>query len=698
MGADTNIQGAGLITPQIGLSGSTDNTKIAFTRGSLKYDSPFVDMTSTFIPRTIKSIMRFIAAYVLGESLIAQCIAKMSEYPITKLLYKDENDEIIKDDKTIDWWKDFLEKKLKLLRTLKQAGMDYYAYGNSIISINYPFKRMLKCGKCGVEHAAEALKVKFRGFKFYAQCPKCRYEGEMKARDLMTRELGKFSIVHWDIMNIDIKYNGITGDHFFYYTIPPDIANAIRRGDMDIIKGTRLEVIEAVRRRKQLKLMADNVYHLKRPAPQYIIPSERGWGIPVVMPVMKDIFHIRILKKGNEMIAFDHIVPLRLLFPQGTGDVSPHATINLSSWKGKIEAEIQKWRVDPNYVSIVPIPLGMQNFAGDARLLMVTPEIKAIEDNIITGIGIIPEIIRGGASWSGSNVSLRVVENTFLNHRNDIQGLMDFIVDNISTYLDKPRIQLKMSDFKMADDMAKKQMMLSAAMAPADQALVSQTTATRELGFEPIDEYEQIQKDVKRRIELKIQVAEGDAEAAGSASVINAMYQADAQMENQNRLEKNQGETQQMREEQNAKRGEENAIGIQEEVGQVAGMQGQDPNMVSIPNLILILTNRFARLATVDQNEFKIRMLAMKNSTPNLYQEVFTNMKEMNLIAADLLPDLAVTQKYTPGQIPTNMQGDQYAEQAPNAAEVGASPAAAIPIQTMPESRPPRADGVNQRI
>ena len=550
--------------------------------------------------------------------------------------------------------------------------------------------RFLTCPRCKTKHSADSLKVKFRGFKFYAECSvkKCGYNGAMDAHDVLTREISKISIVHWDLMNIDIKYNSITGDHFYFYTVPIDLSNAIRRGDMDLVKTTRLEVIEAVRRRKQLKLMSDNVYHLKRPAPQYIIPSERGWGIPVVMPVMKDIFHIKVLKKGNEMIAFDHIVPLRLLFPTGTGDISPHATINLSTWRAKIEAEIQKWRVDPNYVSIMPLPLGMQNLGGDARLLMVTPEIKMTEDSIITGIGLIPEIVRGGATWSGSNVSLRVVENTFLNHRNDMDGLKDFIVDNLATYLGKPKISVTMSDFKMADDIQKKMMMINVATGNAATALVSKTTATKELGFEPEDEFKLMQEETKKRIELSIEQAEGQAEAQGAASIVAALYQADAQMENQTRLDSRGREVQMQKDQERASASEQSAEGVQQEVGMIA-QQGNIPPQqqqgVSVPNLILLLTQRFARLAQSDRNEFKIRMLAMKCSTPNLYQEVFSNLKEMNLIEADVLPDLEAVQQFTPGQIPSVSQGDAYAEEPPSAAEAGAS------IAALPQQLPPRS-------
>jgi len=688
-----DLSGQGLVTNMMG-GDAGSSTKIAFTRGSLKYDSPFLDMTSTFIPRTIKAILRFIAAYVVGDGLVSACINKMAEYPITSLIYGDKDNQLFKEDKTIDYWKTLLEKKLKLMRTLKQSGMDYYAYGNSIISINYPFMRVLECPKCKKTHNSDALRAKFKNFKFYAKCitPECKYDGEMRAEDKLTKETDKLSIVHWDIMCLDIKYNGITGDHFYFYTIPADIGNAVRRGDMDIIKNTRLEVIEAIRKRKQLKLVADNVYHMKRPAPQYIIPSERGWGMPVVMPIMKDIFHNRVLKKGNEMIAFDHIVPLRILFPQGTGDVSPHATMNLSGWKTKIEGEIQKWRVDPNYISIVPIPLGMQNLAGDARLLMVTPEIKATEDNIITGIGMIPEIIRGGASWSGSNVSLRVVENTFLNHRTDIEEMMHWIIEKISTYLDKPSVDIRMSDFKMADDLSKKQMMFQTAMGNASDALVSRTTAIEELGFDPMEEYDNKKEELKKRLELQIQEAEGSAEAQGAAMIINAMYQADAQMEAQARTEKHQVITQQNRDEQHAQSSEQNAIGLQQEVGALTQNAGVNPQTISLPNLLLVVTQRFARLAAIDKNEFKIRMLAMKNSMPSLYQEIFTNMKEMNLIEADLAPALDVVSKYTPGQVPTNVQGDIYAEQPPGASDIGASPN----VLSLPEKLPPR--GVNSPI
>lgn len=680
-------------------SSSTQGTRVTFTRSSIHYDSPFLDMTSMYIPRNIKSILRVIAAYVLGDGLVSQCITKMSEYPITRFIYNDDEDSKLKDDKTVDFWKTLLEKKVKIADVLKQCGMDYYAYGNSLISISYPFRRMLECPMCKEKYSADSLNYSFKDYKFFAKCRtkarfdtdgnkingECRYNGEMKAYDQPTKEINKVKIVHWDLMHLNIKYNSITGDCFYYYNVPQDVSAAIIRGDRDILETTRLEVIEAIRKRKQLKLMSDNLYHMRRSAPQYIIPSQRGWGIPVVMPVLKDIFHCRILKKGNEMIAFDHIVPLRMLFPTGTGDVSPHLTTNLSTWRNKIEDEIRKWRRDPNRVSIVPIPVGMANFGGNGRVLMVTQELKATEDNIITGIGFVPEIVRGGASWSGSNVSLRVIENTFLNHRNDIQNVLEFIIERLSLYFDKAKIDVKMSDFKMADDLQKKRLMVDASKGTPSDAIVSRTTVTKELGFDPTEEYENRSNEIKKMIEMKIEEAEGTAEANGAGAVLNALYHADAQMESQKRMQAHEREMQSEHDEEIDQMKQNNAMGVEQEVSTISG------NMpIQLPQLILILTQRFARLAQINKDEFKIRMLAMKNSTPSLYQEIFNNLKEMNLIEADLLPDLGTVQKYTPGQVPSNVQGETRAEEPPTPSEAASPEAPVTPesVNRIPEARP----------
>ena len=52
--ANEKFGGQGLITQGAAPSHGLDSQ--SFARGAIQYDNPFMDMTSTFIPRTIKSM------------------------------------------------------------------------------------------------------------------------------------------------------------------------------------------------------------------------------------------------------------------------------------------------------------------------------------------------------------------------------------------------------------------------------------------------------------------------------------------------------------------------------------------------------------------------------------------------------------------------------------------------------------------
>lgn len=200
---------------------NTTNLKLSLDRGSVKYDNPFLDIVSSYIPITIKGMFKFTAAFAVGDGVVSQCIIKMSEYPITKLIYNDDEKSKFEKDKTTEWWKNVLEKQINIMRVLKECGMDYYAYGNSILSISFPFRRQLQCPRCKEWHNVESMNVKFRSYQFFSKC-KCGYDGHMKARDLPTKEVSGIKIIKWDLPYIDIKYNNISGDSFYYYT-PPKI-------------------------------------------------------------------------------------------------------------------------------------------------------------------------------------------------------------------------------------------------------------------------------------------------------------------------------------------------------------------------------------------------------------------------------------------------------------------------------------------
>src|SRR5208283_151797 len=158
------------------------------------------------------------------------------------------------------------------------------------------------------------------------------------------------------------------------------------------------------------------------------------------------------LRRANEALAQEHVTPLRVISPAGTGDVSPQRTMNLSDWQAKLRAELHKFKSDPNHILISPIPLNVEQIGGQARVMMVATEMEAAARVIGCGLGCPIEMVWGGLNWSGASVSLRVLENHFLNDRENNERLLAFLVPKLSQYYRLPMVDVKLSEFKMAAD------------------------------------------------------------------------------------------------------------------------------------------------------------------------------------------------------------------------------------------------------
>ena len=183
----------------------------------------------------------------------------------------------------------------------------------------------------------------------------------------------------------------------------------------------------------------------------------KGWGTPSLLPVLKDIHYYHILRKSNEALALQRIVPLSVLFPTQQGDVSPFQHLSMSSWRGKVEDELGKWRRDQCYVPIMPIPMGYQTMFNDAKQLMVTQEQDLCARGIAAGLGVPIEFIQGGLSWTGSSVSLRMLENSFMRLRSyDLKFLNHHLIPKLARIYHIPRIEVDFVKFKMADDVQAK--------------------------------------------------------------------------------------------------------------------------------------------------------------------------------------------------------------------------------------------------
>jgi hypothetical protein len=483
-----------------------------------KYPNPFFDLANNYLPKDIKTLFKFCRNFYYTNSFLRNVIGKLTEYPITDLLYPSDASKEARDK-----YDDALKKHLKIKSFLIEIGLDYFTYGNCFISsFMAPKRSVIFPSEPDQMYPIEQVDYRLKKFKFWAKHPRTGVEEYVKIHDEYIPSIQNFRFVRWAPTNMDIKHNPITGRKEFFYAIPNRIKNAMIKGDKTILNEVPLLFLKALEKKQNVKLHNKNLYHFKQPT---LAEDDTAWGKPIILPALKDIYYLQTLKRGNEAIALEHIVPKKAISPAATGQLDPFSQLNLGKWKGEMKEQVKKWRQDPNHFGIFPIPIQYQNLGGDAKALLLTNEMRFLEQTIIESMGVPVEFIRGGASWTGSSISLRIVENHFLTYRELLEGFLNqFVVDKLQKQLNFPEIKVRLKKFKMSDDAQSKQLTLQLA---ADGKL-SEAKLLDEFGYNYEDEKKAKQKAAEDEMEFRLKQAKQQAEAQGKSQVILQEYEVEA--------------------------------------------------------------------------------------------------------------------------------------------------------------------------
>lgn len=524
----------------------------------LQYPSPFFDIAHTYLPATVKQMFRWCRYYFLVNPLINAVVFKMSEYPVTDILFDTERPEMKRR------WTSFLLEQLRYRAFQIEVGLDYHTYGNALVSIFYPFIKLLECRSCKSKRMAKDAEYRFQNFQFHMVCPNCGHHGPARSYDHYIRAPKGIRLLRWNPENVDIRYNEITGEYEYYYDIPNQIRNDIIIGKKSTVETVPQLFIDALRLKKAVVFSKDNIYHFKRPT---LAGKDRGWGTPMILPVLKDTFYLQILRKAQEAIALEHIVPLRVLFPQaGSATSDPYTNVNLQDWRDQVAGEIRRWRADNNYMPIMPLPIGNQTIGGDGRALLLSQEIRVWSEQIVAGMGVPTELIFGGLSYSGSNVSLRMLENTFLGYLQDHLAMLKWVIRQTSSWLGWPSVKARFKPFKMADDLQRKAYLfqLNQAGKLSDESLLS------DADYDSSKEDEIMEREAARRAGSMKKQQLLQAEIQGEAQMVSMKWQAKAQKQQmqseiamQNEMAKDQAafqgqqQSQMMREQMAMQQGQE---------------------------------------------------------------------------------------------------------------------------------------------
>lgn len=416
--------------------------------------NPYENISQTLTPKRLKDLFKWCEFLFYKSPHIYAALRKFGEYPITDITYDTTNESLKNRHKFL------LEKVLHAREMLIKSTLDKYVYGNAFVSMYQPFIRYLKCPHCAAQTNIEYVKYKFnvRNLSFTYTCDECHKRAVATEKNVVDKKImfsRKVNFIRWDPKLIDIEHNEITNTSIYYYTIPQSIIYRVNAGQKTLIDTLPMGFLRAVKSNKKFKFAAGAVYHMKVGGPAGLSPQ---WGLPPLLSVM-DMFHYTaILRKANEAIALDHLVPFRVIHPAtASGNADPTVAMSLSKWQESLQYHMKQWRMDNLHIMYSPVPMGMTQIGGQGRALLTLGEVQEAEKNIVAALGIPIEFLYGGLTGSGMEATLRLIENQLESHINDLLGLLQWIDDKCASFLGWDKINVGMVKFRMVDDQNAKQ-------------------------------------------------------------------------------------------------------------------------------------------------------------------------------------------------------------------------------------------------
>ena len=448
------------------------------------HPNPAFDFLTGFVPRKLKDLFKWCEFLVYNSAHIYAAEKKFGDLVVTDIEYNTPNDALRKT------WKRLFDRDLKMKGALMSALFDKGVYGNHFTSLYLPFVRYLKCGDCGYLINIEHVDYKFtlKKLLFSYRCPRCRRTTNGKVVDRKIVAPSRIHIIRWDPKRMDIDYSPITGQSRYYYNIPQDVKDRVRLGSKHLVNTMPREFLEAIRDDHVFEFERDALFHIKVPGPSGI---DQQWGFPSLASTIKLFLYTMVLRKANEAISLDHIVPFRVVHPAQANGMNPLEFLNLQNWMNEFKTNYRRFRRDPLHMWFAPTPVGVTNIGGDGRAMLTLGEVQEADKSIMAARGIPQEFLYGGLTKAGMEGTLRLIQNQLQNDADSANQLLQWFTDKLAKYLGWEGIETSLAPLQMVDDTEVKSILLELATGRAGGSTpVSLGTAMERLGLSLADERE----------------------------------------------------------------------------------------------------------------------------------------------------------------------------------------------------------------
>ncbi len=491
--------------------------------GDQPFPDPFLDVATQNMPQTMQNALYW-SEYIWGVfGTYRMAMERIVSYFLTDI---DINGEVSDEEK--DKWELYLGKTIHMMDFLQNMMRDRMCYGNAFGSVVVPFRRFLLCPKTGdmyplnIVYNSSRFNFEWTGsFEFKATCPKTGWRGPWEIVDKPESDEEKLKLKRWSPHEIELLHDPYTDDVSYLWRIPDDYKRQIKQGNLYHLERVSQQVLLAIKNNQLFRFNDDAIFHMKEPTLAGV--KNRGWGLPRSLINFRQIYYVQVLRRYNEAIALDYVVPFRLITPATRGGGSagglpaqdPMMFHNMGDFKSQVKGMINKRRKDPASWQILPFPVNYDMLGGDANRLAPRDLMDQGLETLLNETGTPVELYKGTLSTQAAPTALRLFESTWRSLVQETNALLQWTVNSISELMNWEKIETSLTPVTIADDMQKQMAALQLMMGQQ----VSGRTGLKAIGYDWNTEQRLLAEEAQKQQETQARMQE-EMEQAGFAAEV----------------------------------------------------------------------------------------------------------------------------------------------------------------------------------
>ena len=440
-----------------------------------QYTDPFNTLAAQAAPRNMADALRWAQSIFMIDGTFAQAISRVVSYFITDVEVRSPSTagskSLSKDEK--QKYEQFLRKKLKIATLLNDVGQDFLAMGVSFNSVVMPIRRYLYCASCpGTQYPLKKValtpefKFSWSNFEFHATCPQCGLASAWKHVDRRGDEESSIVIKRWNPHEIEILHDQFSNRRAYIWKIPEEYRKQIREGKVFHLEEAPWEVIQAIKSGDNFLFEPGVIFALINEPLAAVVTN--GWGLALSITNYRQAWHAQMLRRYNEAICTEFLVPFRVISPQSKGGdptTDPVFSGNLRNFATETRSMIRRHRRDPGQIQVSPFAVEYQLLGGEANQLAPFQLIDQATDALLNASGVPAELYKGTLTIQAAPAALRLFESHWSWLVDELNSFLQYVVETIGKLLGWEPVDCSLETVRTADDlnrqMAKLQLMMS---------------------------------------------------------------------------------------------------------------------------------------------------------------------------------------------------------------------------------------------